>query len=133
MNFENQTISFKRLEEGQKTPFDLLLLADPSKNLIDRYLKKSEVFTAVYKEEIISVVVLFPLSSDNLEIKNLAVNPNLQGKGIGSFLIENVIQKAKDSGYKLVRIATANSSVRQLQLYQKLGFELAEIKKDFFL
>lgn len=61
------------------------------------------------------------------------MNPNLQGKGIGSFLIENVIQKAKDSGYKLVRIATANSSVRQLQLYQKLGFELAEIKKDFFL
>lgn len=71
MNFENQTISFKRLEEGQKTPFDLLLLADPSKNLIDRYLKKSEVFTAVYKVEIIGVVVLFPLSSDNLEIKKI--------------------------------------------------------------
>lgn len=133
MKIEDQEISFKSLTKGENIPFDLLLLADPSMDLIAEYLEKSEVFAAVIQKEIIGAIVLYPLTQDSVEIKNVAVKPDFQGKGIGSFLLEQAIQIAKKAAYKKVIIGTANSSVGQLYLYQKLGFELADIKKDFFL
>ena len=68
-----------------------------------------------------------------MEIKNLAVRPEYQGRGIGSFMIKWATDLARNKGYSEICIGTANSSIRQLRLYQKLGFEITRIKKNFFL
>jgi ribosomal protein S18 acetylase RimI-like enzyme len=112
--------------------YDLLLLADPSKDLIDEYLKQSDIFTAKQNDKTIGVIVLFPLSVETVEIKNVAVKPEFQGQGIGSYLIENVVQVALSNSQKSICIGTANSSIGQLLLYQKLGFEITDIKRHFF-
>ena len=133
MELRNQNINFRRLGVNDQTPYELLLLADPSKKLIDEYLKQSDVFIAGQNEETIGVIVLFPLTAETVEIKNIAVKPELQGQGIGSYLIENVIKVAAIlKKYKNICIGTANSSIGQLYLYQKLGFEISEVRKDFF-
>ncbi|WP_217349137.1 GNAT family N-acetyltransferase [Algoriphagus sp. A40] len=111
MKIEDQEISFKRLEKGEKMPFDLLLLADPSLDLIAEYLEKSEVFAAVFREEIIGEIVVFQSNPETVEIKNVAVKPDFQGKGIGSFLLEQAIQIARNGKNKLISIGTANSGV----------------------
>lgn len=129
----NQDIVFKKVKEKESIPYDLLLLADPSINLINEYLKLSDVFIAKQNEKTIGVIVILPLTSETVEIKNIAVNPEYQGKGIGSFLIENSIQTTISNDQKSICIGTANSSIGQLCLYQKLGFEITEIQKNFFL
>ena len=68
-----------------------------------------------------------------VEIKNVAVKPEFQGQGIGSYLIENVVQIASLNRQKSICIGTANSSLGQLYLYQKLGFDISEIRKNFFI
>lgn len=132
MTIKNENITFAKLDENDKIPYDLLLLADPSKDLVDKYLKRSNVFIVRQNDETIGVIVLFPLTADTVEIKNVAVKPEFQGQGIGSYLIENVVQVASLDRQKSICIGTANSSVGQLYLYQKLGFEITEIKRDFF-
>ncbi len=109
-----------------------MLLADPSKDLIDEYLEQSVIYTARQNDKTIGVVVLFPLTTETVEIKNIAVAAEFQGQGIGSFLIENAVRVALLNKQKSICIGTANSSVGQLYLYQKLGFEITGIKRDFF-
>lgn len=132
MTNKNLNITFEKLGKNDPIPYDLLLLADPSKDLVDKYLKQSVVYIARKNDEILGVIVLFPLTTETVEIKNIAVNPAHQGQGIGRFLIENIIHNAWLQGQKSICIGTANSSVGQLYLYQKLGFEITDIKKHFF-
>ncbi|GAL86722.1 acetyltransferase [Sporocytophaga myxococcoides] len=124
---------FQKLDKNAIIPYDLLLLADPSKDLIEQYIKLSDIYIARQNEEAVGVIALFPLTPDAVEIKNVAVRPEFQGKGLGSYLIENAINTAVHNKQKSICIGTANSSVGQLYLYQKHGFEITEIKKDFFI
>lgn len=133
MTIKHKKISFNRLETNEPIPYDLLLLADPSKILVDTYLKESDVYIARHNENVVGVIVLFPLTPDTVEIKNVGVKPEVQGEGIGSYLIENVIKIAKQNKQKKVFIGTANSSVGQLYLYQKHGFEISRIKHNYFI
>jgi ribosomal protein S18 acetylase RimI-like enzyme len=133
MTIKKQNITFTKLEKDDQTPYELLLLADPSKDLVDKYIKQSDTFIARQNEETLGIVVLFPLTEEMAEIKNIAVKPELQGRGIGSYLIENVVKVAAFKKYKSLVIGTANSSIGQLYLYQKLGFEIIEIRKNFFI
>lgn len=63
MKVKMQPITFAKLDQSGQIPYELLLLADPSKALIDNYLKQSEIFVAKQTNEIIGVIVLFPLSA----------------------------------------------------------------------
>ncbi|MCR6640397.1 MAG: GNAT family N-acetyltransferase [Sporocytophaga sp.] len=126
-------LTFKKLDKRDQIPYDLLLLADPSKVLVDGYVMQSEVYIAIQNEETLGVIVLFPLTTKAVEIKNIAVKPAFQGKGIGSYLIENALKVVALNKKESICIGTANSSVGQLYLYQKLGFEITEIKKNFFI
>ena len=76
---------------------------------------------------------MLPRTRDIAEIINLAVEEGLQGKGIGKLLIKHSIQTAKQMGFKTVEIATGNSSIYQLALYQKEGFRMTGIDHDFFI
>lgn len=133
MSLSFNNLKFTKLEDDQITPYDLLLLADPLKELVDEYLEHSDIFIAINNDDIIGIIVLYPLSAVSVEIKNLAVKPELQGKGIGNYLIENAVKVAHTKGIKSICIGTANSSIGQLYLYQKHGFEITEIKRNFFI
>ncbi|TZF83255.1 GNAT family N-acetyltransferase [Pedobacter sp. BS3] len=132
MTVKNQNITFDKLDKDDQIPYELLLLADPSKELVDEYLKQSDIYIARQNGETLGVIVLFLLTTETVEIKNVAVKPELHGQGIGSFLIENAVQVALLNRQKNICIGTANSSVGQLYLYQKLDFEITGIKRHFF-
>jgi ribosomal protein S18 acetylase RimI-like enzyme len=126
-------LTFRPLSKQENIPYDLLLLADPAKDVIDTYLKTSFIFVAEKSGILVGVLVLLPVSDLIIEIKNVAVLPELQGQGVGTFLIEKSIEYAKINEFENIIIGTANSSIGQLYLYQKLGFVKSEIKKIFFL
>lgn len=125
-------ITIRELAKNEPVPYDLLVMADPSRELVDKYLPESTCFVALQSHELIGIIVLFPLSSTSAEIKNVAIKPEFQNRGIGSLLIEHAVKTAGEKGYSTICIGTANSSTGQLYLYQKLGFELTEIRYDFF-
>lgn len=126
-------ILLKQLEADEDIPYDLLLLADPSKEMVERYLAHSQLYIASQAGVTVGVVVLMAREDKGIEIKSIAVEPELQGRGIGQLLLQKAIEEARQKQYKSICIGTANSSVGQLYLYQKLGFEIEEIYKNFFV
>jgi ribosomal protein S18 acetylase RimI-like enzyme len=111
----------------------LLLLADPSEELVSAYLNDNFCYVADLDNSVVGIIVLFPKSEDIIEIMNIAVSEYIQGKGIGSKLIKHGIEAAKEKGFKTVEIGTGNSSISQLALYQKAGFRIVGIDQDFFV
>ena len=64
---------------------------------------------------------------------NLAVAPDFQGRGLGRLLLQHCCRVAREDGCGSIAIATANSSISQLRLYQQEGFEMHELRRNFFL
>lgn len=113
-------------------PYDLLLLADPSKEKIDEYLNGGSNYIYEVAGIIVGVCVYKEVSKDVFEIMNIAIHPEYQGRGLAKKFINFVIDKVKEINAKELLIGTGNSSINQLALYQKCGFRIFDISKDFF-
>ena len=53
----------------------------------------------------------------------LAVNPDCQGKGIGSEMVQEAIRLAQDNGMKAIRLDALASNTPAHRMYEQLGFE----------
>lgn len=116
----------------EDVPWDLLLVADPSKKAIKKYLDAGEIFLAFMNAELIGVSVI-TMTDDVAELKNVAIQEKHRGKGFGRQLILHAIDYAKYKKAHRIEVGTGNSSHLQLALYQKCGFKIAGIEKDFFV
>lgn len=112
---------------------ELLLTADPSRESVDDYLKRGDCYIAETGQQTVGVYVLLPTRPEMVELVNVAVVEAHQGKGIGKQLVEDAIQKSKDCGYRTIEVGTGNSSIGQLALYQKCGFRMTGIDRNYFL
>ncbi|MGM0875915.1 MAG: GNAT family N-acetyltransferase [Bacillota bacterium] len=126
-------MEIRKLLSTEKPPMHFLLLADPSRELVEEYINRGECFVAEFEEQIIGVYVLLPTRPGTMELVNIAVAEKQHGKGIGRKLVIHAVQKARAQGYKTIEIGTGNSSIGQLALYQKCGFRINGIDRDFFV
>lgn len=125
-------IEIAKINKIEKAPMDLLLSADPSEDLVRKYLKHGECYTANIQNNVVGVILVIFKDNKTAEIINIAVDENFQRKGIAKKLIEFVKNSVKGKGLSLLEIGTGNSSIFQLLLYQKCGFRITEIDFDFF-
>lgn len=121
------------LEKDKKIPYDLLLLADETIESINKYIHLSDIYVLERESVMIAVFALQPISDKTVEIKNIAVETAFQGQGIGQRLLKDAIDLAKSNGFKEIIIGTGDAGIMQLYLYQKVGFEIYEIKHRFFV
>lgn len=123
----------RKLRFDEDPPIKLLLLADPSRKLVDDYIKRGDCFVAEIEHQIVGVYVLLPTTPETVELVNVAVTEDLHGKGIGKQLVSHAIETARSKGYKTIEVGTGNSSIGQLALYQKCGFRMVGVDLDFFI
>ncbi|MDU0201704.1 MULTISPECIES: GNAT family N-acetyltransferase [Paenibacillus] len=126
-------MQIRELKTNEQPPLELLLLADPSQKLVEGYLQRGQCFIGTLNEQIVGVYVLLPTRPDTVELVNIAVDEGHQGKGYGKQLVKHAIQVSTGLGFKTMEVGTGNSSVGQLALYQKCGFRITGIDKDFFI
>ncbi|REB07440.1 GNAT family N-acetyltransferase [Sporosarcina sp. BI001-red] len=126
-------MEIRKLKANEKPPMDLLMLADPSIDRIEEYIEEGDCFVAEDEQQIVGVYVLLQTSSGNVELMNVAVAEDLQGRGIGKKLVLDAIQVAETKGYTTLFVATGNSSIGQLALYQKCGFRIVGVDQDHFV
>ncbi|MBM7569935.1 GNAT family N-acetyltransferase [Aquibacillus albus] len=122
----------RKLNIDEEPPMDLLLLADPSRAIIEEYLQRGKCFVVESDAQIIGVYVLLPTRPETVELVNVAVIETQHGKGLGKQLVINAIEMAKSKGYRTIEVGTGNSSIGQLALYQKCGFRIVGVDIDFF-
>lgn len=126
-------ITIDVLENIQDAPCELLLLADPSEEKVKEYLNRGQCYIASNELKTIGVLVLLRTRPGTMEIVNIAVSEDVQGKGIGKKLVSYAIEKAKEQYVTTLEIGTGNSSLAQLGLYQKCGFRITGVDRDFFI
>ncbi|WP_299089913.1 GNAT family N-acetyltransferase [uncultured Metabacillus sp.] len=126
-------MKIRKLNRDDKAPMNLLLMADPSQNFVNEYANRGECYIAEKENHLIGVYVLLPTRQETVELVNIAVLEEEQGKGIGKRLVLHAIQTSKQKGFKTIEVGTGNSSIDQLALYQKCGFRIIGIDRDFFV
>lgn len=126
------TLQIREKHLSEEMPWDLLLLADPSKEAIRKYLDNAEIYLAFLGDELVGVSVITK-ELDVAELKNIAIYEKHRGKGFGKQLVQHAVEQARSKEALRIEVGTGNSSRLQLALYQKCGFKITGVEKDFFV
>ncbi|GHN01169.1 N-acetyltransferase [Cytophagales bacterium WSM2-2] len=121
------------LRKDEPLPYDILLLADEPVEVVDRYIFDCEIYVYERDGKIIGEYSLYPISNEVIEIKNIAVLTEEQGKGVGQLLLKDAETRAREKGCKTQIIGTGDVMMMQLYVYQKAGFEMYDLKKNFYI
>ena len=82
-------MKIKEIKENKKQFLSLLLLADEQEDMIDKYLNKGTMYV-LDDDGVKCECVITDEGNGVLEIKNIATEPEYQGKGYGKALIDFV-------------------------------------------
>ncbi|CEN21765.1 GNAT family N-acetyltransferase [Paraclostridium sordellii] len=125
-------IKIRKLSKVDEIPYKLLYSADPSIEYVNDYLNRGDCYIAYNNDEVLGVYVLIKTRPSTLELVNIAVKESYQDSGIGKKLVASAIDKARELKVKTLEVGTGNSSISQLAFYQKCGFRIVGVDKDFF-
>lgn len=124
--------SLEKVEGNRETFLPQLLLADESEVAVRKYLDMGTLYKINCGEMLVGVALVVPQTDTTIELKNIAIVPKYQGKGIGKEILRQLTEKCQKDGYQTVLVGTANSSIDNIAFYQKAGFRMETIEKDFF-
>lgn len=113
--------------------YQLFLEADPSRKIVDNYVNRAYQFELVDDNELLGVLLLLDTRPETVEIVNIAVDEMACNQGLGEKLILFALDWSKKHHYRTVEIGTGSTSFAQLYLYQKCGFRVVNIDRDFFV
>ena len=124
------SISIKKERNNKEQYLDLLLEADPSKEMINKYLPKGELFVLTYNDQIATIAVVTKIDNDTIELKNLATKEEYRKKGYAKKMIKYLVDNYKTKYKKMIVGTTENN----IPFYVKQGFDKYEKTiKNFFV
>jgi GNAT superfamily N-acetyltransferase len=111
----------------------LFALAEDSERELEAYIEGGRVLVALEGEGIVGHLQLTDTAEPaEVEVKNTAVDPGHQRRGIGRALMEAAIALARDEGRSRLLVATAAADIGNLRFYQRLGFRMRSVERDAF-
>ena len=79
-------MEIRKITQNKKQFLDLLLLADEQESMVDLYLERGKMY--IFDDNGVKAeCVVTDEGNGILELKNLAVSPESQGKGYGRLMI----------------------------------------------
>jgi len=75
------------------------------------------------KKEMVGMVALLPRTSTMFELCRLYLKKEHRRNGLGCFLMEFAIEKAKDLGVSTLELRVAEAHQEAIKLYERYGFE----------
>lgn len=122
-------MEIRNVEKDKKRYLELLLLADEQEDMIDRYLERGTMY--VLEDGGVRAECVVTDEGDGiLELKNIAVQPDAQGRGYGKALIDFLIQTYKEQ-YAVLQVGTGDSP-STIPFYESCGFRRHHLVKNFF-
>lgn len=116
--------------ENKEDYIDLLLEADPSKDMIHKYLNDSDVYALKKEDEIISIAVILHIDRKTLELKNIVTTEKYRNKGYAKTLLKSLCGNYKQK-YDRMLVGTTENNI---PFYVKQGFDKYEKTiKNFFI
>jgi len=108
--------------------------ADDSEREIASYRELGEVLVAVDDGEIVGHVQIVEAAElGRFELKSLAVREERRSQGIGTSLVQAALAYCCEQGARSVSVATAAASTDALKFYQRQGFRIQRVVRDFYV
>lgn len=123
-------LEIRRVDTDKKRYLDLLLLADEQEDMIDRYLDEGTMYV-LEDSGVKGVCVVTDEGDGLLEIKNIATDPDCQGRGYGRKLIDYVADTYRGQFHTL-QVGTGDSP-STVPFYEKCGFVRSHVIENFFI
>jgi [ribosomal protein S18]-alanine N-acetyltransferase len=83
-------------------------------------------------EEPVAGFCAFWRVAEQIHINNLAVRPELRGRGLGTRLLEGVIAGAARMGATQATLEVRRSNTAALALYERAGFRTAGVRRNYY-
>lgn len=122
-------MKIREVTEHKKEYLALLLLADEQEDMIDRYLERGTMYV-LEDGEVKAECVVTDEGGGILELKNIAVKPDCQGKGYGKALVDFLVQTYIGQ-YTVLQVGTGNSP-STIPFYESCGFHRHHLVRNFF-
>lgn len=94
--------------------------------------KRSSFFLMCHHQEEAIAFIGISMRQDSFHVTNIATRPRYQSEGIGSFLIDVIIDLGKQTNRKRVTLEVRMSNGDAQRLYRNLGFQDVRIKKNYY-
>jgi GNAT superfamily N-acetyltransferase len=108
---------FMQNEEERRVYFDTLGYVSA--------VKETTSFTLYDGERLIGFSYVLPYGEGNCHLSCMCIAPDYRRKGLGQYLLDQILAAAMQVGYKTITLGT-NRSMGAFQLYEKNGFEVME-------
>lgn len=89
------------------------------------YIKSGGLFEILEDAQgnMLGTVGLFPLDAETVELRKMYFLKELRGRGFGKKVLERMIGRSKESGFKRIYLETASVLHEAIGLYEKYGFQ----------
>ena len=85
------------------------------------YITENTVYKLVQNKEIIGYYSLIQIDQQTIELDNLFIHPNVIGRGMGSLLLQDALNRSKEDGYTRMKLYADPHATK---FYLKKGFEV---------
>jgi ribosomal protein S18 acetylase RimI-like enzyme len=111
----------------------LLLLADEPEPL-QGYLQSGDLYVLRGGNgEALGVTLVLPDDEPGtVELKNVAITPGQHNRGLGRRMLALVLADLRRRGARRAIVGASNAGISQIAFYQKAGFRLWRIERDYF-
>ena len=123
-------VVIKKEKENKEQYLELLLEADPSKEMIQNYLPKGELFVLTNKEKVACVAVVTKVDDNSIELKNIVAVEKYRRQGYAKKMLKYLFDNYKQRYNKMIVGTTENN----IPFYVKQGFDQYEKTiKNYFM
>lgn len=118
-----------RVAELEAASFASPWKADTFLRLVDR--PGAELWVAEEDGEVVGYAVLWCVL-DQAELANIAVAPELRGRGIGGRLLDHVLSAVRERGVHSVFLEVRESNHTARRMYAARGFEEIGVRRGYY-
>jgi ribosomal-protein-alanine N-acetyltransferase len=80
---------------------------------------------------VVGYLVAWPVAEE-VHLANLAVHPRWRRRGIGSFLLRHLLERARERGAAWVALEVRVSNEAARRLYERFGFRAVAVRKGYY-
>lgn len=129
-DLKNDDITIIKVDENKYDYMNLLLEADPDKEVIMKYIETGDMYVLNSKGKTLAEIIITKVDSKTCELKNIATLQEARGKGLAKRLIQYVFRKYKGK-YKRMIVGTTENMI---PFYVLNGFtRYYKTTKNFFI
>ena len=122
-------LDFEKIKDNLQTEFDDFWTPSILKSELEN--ENSKYIVAKDNEEIVGFAG-FLILPDDVEITNIITKKIERKKGIGSLLLEKLIEMAKETKKSNISLEVNENNIAARNLYENFGFEIVGIRKKYY-